>query len=579
MKKILLGFCTGLVFLALNFSTPSVALETEIEETVDNASLAGSFLAAQIAGRDNDDSAAVAFYSRAVSLDPENVELKRNLFVALMANGKISDAIAIADAVQGGGNPVFLAKIALGVEALRKRSWTKVPLALADIRGNDLNKLTAGIIKSWALIGAGDLKGAIANAEEIKGPDWLTLVRDYHMGLMFAASGDNKNAAVRFSKVLEKRQLASVLTETYARAIEALVRSEIRAGNKDKAISALTKGSRFLPDHAAFTALQRAMGDEKAVTPLVTSPQEGAAELLFNIASAIGREGGTPFAKTHLQLANYLNGGIDVISFALAGIYERQKHYVDANQLLETITELSPLFHRASIAKALNLSSIGEKDQAIVSLRELIAGSPKNLTTYMTLGALFSRDKNYTEAAEIYDLAVAEIGAPQPYHWNLFFRLAIARERLDHWDQAEPNFKKALELFPNQPDVLNYLGYSWIDKGIHLDEGVAMIRKAVELKPRSGYIIDSLGWAHYKLADYDQAVRELERAVQLMSQDATVNDHLGDAYWKVGRKLEATFQWKHAINSKPEPAEKAKIEKKLQHGLVDETDDTAQNAN
>ncbi|MBL4892942.1 MAG: tetratricopeptide repeat protein [Rhizobiaceae bacterium] len=579
MKKILLNVCAGLVLATLNFTTPSMALEANIEETVDNASLAGSFLAAQIAGRDNDDSAAVAFYSRALSLDPENVELTRNLFIALMANGKIDDAIAIADAVQGGGNPVFLAQIALGVEALRKRSWTKVPLALSDIRGNDLDKLTAGIIKSWALVGAGDLESAVVNADEIKGPEWVTLVRDYHVGLMSAASGDNKNAATRFSKVLEKRQLASVLTETYARAIEALIRSEIRAGNKDKAILALKEGTSFLPSHAAFAALQRAMGDEKAVTPLVTSPQEGVAELLFNIASAIGREGGTPFAKTHLQLANYLNGGIDVISFALAGIYERQKQYTEANELLKSITDASPLYHRASIAKALNLSSIGEKNQAIASLRALIASSPKELTTYMTLGALFARDKNYFEAAKIYDLAVAEIGAPQPYHWNLFFRLAIARERLKHWDLAEPNFKKALELFPNQADVLNYLGYSWIDMGIHLDEGVAMIRKAVELKPRSGYIIDSLGWAHYKLNDYDQAVRELERAVQLMSQDATVNDHLGDAYWKVGRKLEATFQWRHALNAKPDPAEKVKIEEKLKNGLADETDDTAQNAN
>lgn len=579
MKKILLSFCAGLVLVAFNFATPSVALEANIEDTVDNASLAGSFLAAQIAGRDNDDNAAVAFYSRALSLDPENNELKRNLFVALIANGRIPDAVAIADSIQGGGNPVFLSQVTLSVEALRKRSWANVALALSDIRGNDLDKLTAGIIKSWALVGAGDLEAAIINADEIQGPDWVMLIRNYHVGLMSAAGGDNKNAVIRFSKVLEKRQLASVLTETYARAIEALIRSEIRAGNNDKAILALKEGTSFLPSHAAFAALQRAMGDEKAVTPLVTSPQEGAAELLFNIASAIGREGGTPFAKTHLQLANYLGGDIDVISFALAGIYERQKQYAEANALLETITDVSPLFHRASIAKALNLSSIGEKNRAIASLRELIATSPKELTTYMTLGALLSRDKNYFEAAKIYDLAVSEIGPAQPYHWNLFFRLAIARERLDNWDQAEPNFKKALELFPNQADVLNYLGYSWIDKGIHLDEGVAMIRKAVELKPRSGYIIDSLGWAHYKLSDYDQAVRELERAVQLMSQDATVNDHLGDAYWKVGRKLEATFQWRHAINAKPDPVEKAKIEKKLENGLVDETDDTAQNAN
>lgn len=579
MKKILLSFYAGLVLMAFSLATPTVALEKDIEDTVDSASLAGSFLAAQIAGRDNDDVAAVAFYSRALSLDPENNELRRNLFIALMANGRIPDAIAIADSIKGGGSPEFLSRITLGVEALRKRSWTKVPLALKDIRGNDLDKLTSTIIKAWALIGAGDLEGGIVVAEKIDGPDWVTLIRDYHMGLMFASNGDDGNASDRFSKVLEKRQLASVLTETFARANEGMIRSEIRAGNKDKAVAALKLGTDFLPNHAAFAALQTILDEEKTVTPLITSPQEGVAELLFNIASAIGREGGTPFAKTHLQLANYLNSDIDVVSFALAGIYERQKQYDEANELLAKITDASPLHHRATIAKALNLSSLGKKDEAIIDLRELIKASPKELTTYMTLGALLSRDEKYLEAARVYDMAVGAIGKAEPYHWNLFFRLAIARERLKHWDLAEPNFKKALELFPNQADVLNYLGYSWIDKGIHLDEGVAMIRKAVELKPRSGYIIDSLGWANYKLSNYDQAVRDLERAVQLMSQDATVNDHLGDAYWKVGRKLEATFQWRHALNAKPDAEHKAKIEEKLKNGLVDETDDTAQNAN
>ena len=152
-------------------------------------------------------------------------------------------------------------------------------------------------------------------------------------------------------------------------------------------------------------------------------------------------------------------------------------------------------------------------------------------------------------------------------NWNIYYQRGIAYERLKQWPKAEPNFRKALELFPNQPQVLNYLGYSWIDMNMNLEEGMEMIRKAVELRPSDGYIVDSLGWAHYRLGEYDDAVRELERAVSLKPDDPVLNDHLGDAYWRVGRRLEATFQWSHARDMKPEPAVLAGVEKKLKEGL------------
>ena len=125
-----------------------------------------------------------------------------------------------------------------------------------------------------------------------------------------------------------------------------------------------------------------------------------------------------------------------------------------------------------------------------------------------------------------------------------------------------------MQLFPDQPDVLNYLGYSWIDQGINLDEGLAMVRKAVELRPNSGFIIDSLGWAYYRLGRFEEAAEELQKALELMPSDPVINDHLGDAYWQIGRKLEAVFQWKHALAGEPAAEDKVKIEQKLQVGLT-----------
>jgi len=195
---------------------------------------------------------------------------------------------------------------------------------------------------------------------------------------------------------------------------------------------------------------------------------------------------------------------------------------------------------------------------------------------YLALGGVYASKEDFAGAAKVFDKAVERIEAKKfsmpkdpkaAVNWNVYYQRGIAYERLKQWAKAEPNFRKALELFPNQPQVLNYLGYSWIDMNMNLDEGMEMIRKAVELRPSDGYIVDSLGWAHYRLGQYEDAVRELERAVSLKPDDPVLNDHLGDAYWRVGRKLEATFQWAHARDMKPDAPVLAEVEKKLKEGL------------
>jgi Flp pilus assembly protein TadD len=154
--------------------------------------------------------------------------------------------------------------------------------------------------------------------------------------------------------------------------------------------------------------------------------------------------------------------------------------------------------------------------------------------------------------------------------WSTYYARGISYERAKQWPKAEADFKKALELFPDQPLVLNYLGYSWVDQGMNVPEAFKMLRRAVELRPTDGYIIDSLGWAYYRLGQYPEAVRELEKAIELKASDPVNNDHLGDAYWRVGRKLEAKFQWNHARDLNPEPEDLERILKKIEHGLTDD---------
>jgi len=185
----------------------------------------------------------------------------------------------------------------------------------------------------------------------------------------------------------------------------------------------------------------------------------------------------------------------------------------------------------------------------------------------MALGNIERERKQYGDCARTYGRGVDSIANPARSNWTLFYFRGICFERDKQWSKAEADLKKALELYPDQPHVLNYLGYSWVDQGANLDEGMRMIKRSVEQRPDDGYIVDSLGWAWYRLGKYDEAVKQLERAVELKPVDPTINDHLGDAYWRIGRTLEAKFQWSHAKDLKPEDEELKKIEGKIQNGL------------
>jgi len=526
---------------------------TDLDQTVGEASLSGSFLASRLAITDQDDAAAVQFLVRANALDPENTKLKQDLLSALVANGKVEEAGKIARDLEGSTTARNLAGFVTAALELKKRSWKEIPGALSDVAGGDLDKTLREVTLAWALAGERKVDEALDKLSDLDGPEWIKVIREYHSGLIADVAGRSDLAAEKYQNVIDNRAVISILTETYVRAIEARVRNRSLNGDAAGAMETLAYGRTILPDHSPFVAMDEQLGKGEVLKLLLTSPQEGAAELFYNIASALRRDDAGSFAKTYLQIANFLSPESDVIQIGLAELYLRQGSYERSNEHYNFVPDISPFYHISRLEKANNLSRLEKIDEAVAELLALIEERPDDLTGYMVLGSLFNREKRYREAAGIFDRATDRVGEPQSHHWNLFFRRGIAYERLKEWPMAESSFQKSLELTPDQPEVLNYLGYSWIDQGLNLDEGMDMIRKAVELRPRSGFIVDSLGWAYYRLGKYEDAVRELERAVDLMPQDPTINDHLGDAYWKVGRKREAVFQWKIALATKMPP--------------------------
>jgi Flp pilus assembly protein TadD len=311
-------------------------------------------------------------------------------------------------------------------------------------------------------------------------------------------------------------------------------------------------------------------GDEK-LPPLVDTPQAGAAEVLFGLGTSLGRQGGEDVALAYLQLAIYLAPRHPLALMSLADLYEQVKKPALALKVYQRVHADSPLKRNADIQLATMLDALDRTEESKKILERLMTERPDDQEAIMALGNILRVRKEFASCGDVYGKAVNLIKDPKTSNWLVFYFRGICHERSKQWAGAEADFKKALELSPDQPHVLNYLGYSWIDQGINLDEGMRMIRRAVEQRPDDGYIVDSLGWAHYRIKEYEEAVKHLERAVELKPADPTINDHLGDAYWKTGRTLEAAFQWSHARDLEPEPDDLKKINEKLRTGLVDES--------
>ena len=314
---------------------------------------------------------------------------------------------------------------------------------------------------------------------------------------------------------------------------------------------------------------------DKQLPPLVANAQAGAAEALYGLGASLGRRGGEDLGLVYLQLALYLAPNHPLALLSLADLYESVKKPELAIKIYERIPANSPLHRNAAIQMAANLDSIEKTDDAKQRLQKLLKEHPDDLEAIMALGNILRGHKKFAECADVYSKGVATIANPEKANWVIFYFRGICNGAPRAWDKAEADLKQALKLYPEQPHVLNYLGYSWIDQGINLDDGMKMIKRAVEQRPDDGYIVDSLGWAYYRIGNYEDAVKNLERAIDLKPEDPTINDHLGDAYWRIGRTLEAHFQWSHARDLKPEPEDLAKIEEKLATGLSDETSSAA----
>ncbi|MEM9344330.1 MAG: tetratricopeptide repeat protein [Pseudomonadota bacterium] len=542
--------------LPILLTTASIALAPAASAQQVNS---GAYLAARQAGIESDFSAAATYFAKALIRDSANQSLIESAMTAFLSLGDVERALPLAERLVDDNPNHQLANLTLMAEWSKTGEWDKI---LANLEtGEKVGPLYDGLMRAWALVGLGQMSDALEQFDVITETRGTQAFGLYHRALALASVGDFEGAATVFSG------------ENGARL--GLTRSGIVAnaqvlgqlGRTDDAIALIDSARNADRDPSLSDLRARLESGETVDYDFVVSPAGGVAELHYSIAGAITGEAADGYTLIYSRLSEYLRPGhIDAILLS-AELLERLERYELATEVYDKVPREDPYFHAAELGRANALRSSGRDDAAIEVLTQLSQSHGDLPIVHVSMGDLLRGLERYQDASVAYDRAIAGLGEAEPSHWSVYFSRGITHEREDRWERAEADFRKALELQPDQPQVLNYLGYSFVEMQTNMDEALDMIERAVAERPNSGYITDSLGWALYRLGQYEEAVGHMERAVELLPIDPVINDHLGDVYWAVGRKREAEFQWHRALSFEPEEDEAERIRRKLEVGL------------
>lgn len=525
---------------------------------------AGAYLAARVALFNSDFAEAASYYTEALGRDPGNAALMEHVITAQLALGDIPRALPVARRLEELGLVSQMANMVIIADKIGQGEYEDLLGRASEEQG--VSPLVDGLMLGWAYMGTGAVAKALEQFDTVAQDDGLRGFAMYHKALALASVGDFEGAEAIFSDtsggtaILSRRAALA-----YAEVLSQLERDGEAA---DMLRDAFGPGA----DPAVTDLIRRLDAGETLPFTHVRSARDGMAEIFFSIAVVLNGETASDYALIYTRMASYLRP--DHIDAMLLGaeLLEDVGQYDLAVAAYKQVPKDSPDFHAAELGRAEALRSAGKPDAAIEVLEQLAVAYPDQAAVQAALGGLFRQQEDYASAARAYDRAIDLTPETGRNLWFLLYARGICHERLGNWAEAEADFRTALELNPEQPQVLNYLGYSMVEKQENLDEALDMIERAVAARPDSGYIVDSLGWVLYRLGRYKDAVGHMETAVELMPVDAVVNDHLGDVYWAVGRKLEAEFQWRRALSfidpdDPDSEADPDRIRRKLEVGL------------
>lgn len=542
--------------LAMTFSTA-------LAPTARADSGLGPYLATRLADYQSDFEATLEYGTRAIAEDPENAGILEGVTIAQLVLNPLEEAAPYARRLEALTPENRVARLVLLGEALGKEDWDSA-LTLLE-QGVSVGPLMTNMLTAWAELGRGRMSQALSIYDELAKDEGSAGFALFQKALATAHVGDFETSAGLLADQLSEFRLNRRGVIAYAQILSQLERF-------DEAIALIEEATGGMPDEELAALLETLKAQEPLPFTAITTARDGAAELFYMIAENLSTEAGHSTVLIYSRIAEHLAPQMHAATLLTAQLHEELAQYDLAVAAYARIPQSSPVHLQAALGRAIALNNSDRRDEAIGELRALSAQYPDRARIPTLLGEFLSRQDRYAEARDAFDNAVSLFQGEVEAQWRVYFQRAIVLTKLEDWPAAEADFRKALELSPEQPNVLNYLGYSLVERREKLDEALDMIERAVAARPDSGYITDSLGWVYYRLGRYEEAVVQMERAVELLPIDPILNDHLGDTYWAVGRKREAEFQWKRSLSfvtneTDLEELNPDRIRRKLEVGL------------
>lgn len=521
----------------------------------------GGYLAGLHAESVGDVTSAADFLKSALQKDPDNPELMQRSFLFSLSEGDVKEATVIARRLAEIVPNAALPALTLAVDDFKRGDYEAAEARLSGLPDSGLNKFFVPLAMAWIKNAQGGTEAAIEALDPLAQNSGFAVLRDMHAGLIYDVAGIDDAAEEGYKNALGGSQGGAL------RLVQALGSLYERTGKKDEAKALYEQYIAENPDTVLLDPEMKRLAEGRTAEPMLKDSADGLAEALFNVASTLQQQGATLLAMSYGRLAMSLKPDYPVAAVMIADIFDGQGRSDEAIAIYRSLPKDSPFYWLGRMRTAINLDDQGKTDEALAQLNQMALDRPDRVDALVTMGDILRTHDRFVEAGDAYSRALDRVPELEERHWPILYARGIVYERSKQWDKAEPDFLKALELRPDQPYVLNYLAYSWVEKGVNLERAKEMLERAVELRPNDGFIVDSLGWILLAQGDTIESVKRLEQAVELEPQDPTINDHLGDAYWKVGRHTEARFQWSRALTLKPDADAVARIESKLEHGL------------
>ncbi|NDF11535.1 MAG: tetratricopeptide repeat protein [Proteobacteria bacterium] len=527
--------------------------------------IAGDYLSARFAYQMNDADKAEAYLTSALGQDPTNTELLKHSYQLMIASGEYTKAMQLSRRYAALMPEPSLAHLYLAMDAAKRGNIPEMKTILNRLlkqdeskdepaRGNIINRVAIPMLLAWGDVASGEPDKAVERMQAQQKEMMLPFVF-YHLALIDDLTGKTKEAEAVFDKLLEQAppsfRLAEVTSNFYS-----------RIGKPEKAAHARAVYLEINPDSKAEELFLMPNN-----APIIANPTQGLAEVLVELGGFFYGLEKYDDALMYLRMGLMLNPELPHAKMLVANTLREEKRYDDAIKVYRTVTTPPAFEWQAKINIARELSNKGDDDAARSMLVTMSEQKPNDLAALLSIGDILLNKKSYEEAEEVYSNAIKRITKPQERYWAIYYARGICYERMDQWENAEKDLNKALELSPDNPDVLNYLAYSWLLKDINFDKAREYLQTAITARPHDAHIIDSYGWALYKLGKYTDALVFIERANLIAPHDPTSNDHLGDVYWKLGRTTEARYQWKRALSYDPPKEELPLIKAKIEHGL------------